>query len=122
MKTVWLIPLALPLMAASPPRQLDLASPPADGGLSLPSTQSPAFTVGRASGKPVYEAAPLPNRDLSAPRATSAPAEPSLAPTLFTQREQYRGDGFSPGSTAQSEQERRLHPGAGFSLHMPLQQ
>ena len=30
------------------------------------------------------------------------------------------GDGFAPNSTAQIEQEKRMKPGAGFSLHMPL--
>jgi hypothetical protein len=119
MKILWLIPLALPLMAASPPRQLSLAVP-SDGGLSSPASP-PSFSVGSPPGKPAYEPAPLPNRDLSAPQQASAPAETHLAPTLFTQREQFRGDGYSPGSTAQSEQEHRLRPGAGISLHMPLE-
>ncbi len=116
MRTLWLLPLALPLMAAAPPRRLSLAVP-ADT-YALP---TPSFSVGSTSRKPSFEPAPLPNRDLSAPRQASAPAETSLAPTLFTQREQFRGDGFSRGSTAQGEQERRLRPGAGFALHMPLQ-
>ncbi len=118
MRTLWLIPLALPLMAASPPRQLSLGVP--SDNFTLPA-QSPSFSLGSASRKARFEPAPLPNRDLSAPRQAIRPAEPSLAPTLFTQSEQFRGDGFSRGSTAQSEQERRLRPGAGFALHMPLQ-
>ena len=111
MKTLWLIPVAFTLMAAAPQRQLSLSVPwQAPAGLG-------AIGLGRG---PVFEPAPLPNRDLNAPATARASNEPSLAPTLFTARTQYRGDGFSPGSTAQSEQERNVKPGAGFSLHMPL--
>lgn len=115
MRPFWLIVVALPLMAASPHRQFTLAVP-AEGTLTLPTGQQ-AFS----SRRPAYEPAPLPNRDLAAPRAPARPAESSLSPTLFTQREQFRGDGFSAGSSPQNEQERRLRPAAGFSLHMPLQ-
>lgn len=116
MKTLWLLPLALPLMAASPPRQLSLGVAP-DNTLSLPNGQ---YSLGAPPGNRTYEPAPLPNRDLNAPGQASASAAPSIGPTLFTQREQYRGDGYSRGSSPQNEQERRVRPGAGFSLHMPL--
>ena len=64
----------------------------------------------------------MPNRDAglpSGPRVRRPDAE--LSPTLLNRSEQYRGDGFSNGSTAQAEQERRIRPGAGFNLKMPLQ-
>jgi hypothetical protein len=113
MKTVWILALGFPLMAAAPlQRPLTLGAPD-DGGFSLSAPAAPA-------GVPPFQPAPLPNRDLSTPQGPRASNEPSLAPTLFTTRTQFRGDGFSPGSTAQSEQEHRLKPGAGFSLHMPL--
>ena len=119
MRPLLLIPLALTLLAAAPaPRQFTLGVP-ADGGSSF-SLGSPGSSLSTPTRGPIYEPAPLPNRDLSAPRAQGASNEPSLAPTLFTNKNQYRGDGFSPNSTAQSEQEKRLKPGAGFSLHMPF--
>lgn len=113
MRTAWIVALALPLMAAAPlQRPLSLAVP-ADGSFSL---DQPA-PRGRA---PSFQPAPLPNREVSTPTGPRSSNEPRLAPTLFTTRTQFRGDGFSPGSTAQSEQERNLRPGAGFSLHMPF--
>lgn len=121
MKTWWLCPIALLLMAAAPPRQFSLAIPSDGGGFSLPTNQPPSFSLGGTPAGRRFEPAPLPNRDLNAPRATRTSNEPSLSPTLFTNHTQYRGDGFSPGSTPQGEQEHRLHPAAGFSLHMPLQ-
>ena len=113
MRIMWLIPLALPLMAASPPRQLSLTVPPA--------APAPSFSLGNAARPPAYAPAPLPNRDLNVPRQLTSPSQTTLSPTLFTQRDRYRGDGFSTGSSPQNEQERRLRPGAGFSLRMPLQ-
>lgn len=119
MRSLLLIPLALPLLAAAPAhRQFSLAVPTDDNPL-LPVGPRASSLGGPARG-PVYEAAPLPNRDMSAPRAARASNAPTLAPTLFTTKNQYRGDGFSPNSTAQIEQEKRFRPGAGFSLHMPL--
>lgn len=113
MKKVWILALSLPIMAAAPLQPPLTLAVPADDGFSLSRPAAPA-------GVPPFQPAPLPNRDLSTPQAPRASNEPSLAPTLFTTRTQFRGDGFSPGSTAQSEQERKLKPGAGFSLHMPL--
>lgn len=116
MNTRWLIVLALPLVAAAPmDRPLTLAVP-ADGGFSL-QAQPDKLAAARP---PPFQPAPLPNRNLNTPAPERATNEPSLAPTLFTTRTQFRGDGFSAGSTAQSEQERKLRPGAGFSLHMPI--
>jgi hypothetical protein len=113
-----LIPLALPLVAAAPqPNKFSLGMP-AVGGPLLP--VGPQASLSTPARGPVYEPAPLPNRDVSAPSAARNSNEPTLAPTLFTTKNQYRGDGFAPNSTAQTEQEKRVKPGAGFSLHMPL--
>jgi len=117
MRTWLLIPLSLALMAASPPRQQLSLAVPNDPSPLIPVSPSP-LSLSPKQG-PAYEAAPLPNRDLSGP-TTRASTEPHWSPSLFTTRNQYRGDGFSPGSTAQSEQEKRMKPGAGFSLHMPF--
>ena len=103
--------LIIPLAAAAPQRGLSLNVPDQNPLLPVPPRPPP---------KPSrFEPAPLPNRDVeqSTPRAT---LDPSLSPTLFNRRDSYRGDGFLPGSTAQSETERRVRPGAGFNLKMPL--
>ncbi len=71
---------------------------------------------------PSYDVAPTPNRDLDAPSGPRASAAPELAPGIFTRGQQYRGEGYSAGSSAQSEQDRRARPGAGFKLRLPLQQ
>lgn len=114
-----LLPLVLvwPLAAAAQPHSLNLqATPHASPLIPLPPTP-PATMPGGSR----YDAAPLPNRDLDAPLGPRTGTAPELAPGLFTRSHQYRGDGFSAGSSAQSEQERRARPGAGFKLRMPLQ-
>ncbi len=103
---------------------------PQHRGLNLQATpqQSPLLPVPPAPPRngppsaPNYDLAPTPNRDLDAPSGPRASSAPELAPGLFTRGQQYRGEGYSAGSSAQSEQERRLRPGAGFKLRMPLQQ
>jgi hypothetical protein len=105
--------LALPLLAVAAERRLDLQVSP--GGSPLPLPPAPPAN-GPAS---TFQPAPLPNRDveLASPRASNAP---SVGPSLFTRPDQYRGDGFAKGSTAQAEQEKRVRPGAGFSLRLPF--
>ena len=113
-RAVGLIAVTPLLMAAVRDRELNLQVP------ANPSDLAPFAAPSTNSGPPVrLQPAPLPNRDveLTPPRSDNSP---SLAPTLFTRPDQYRGDGFSKGSTAQSEQEKRVKPGAGFSLHLPL--
>jgi hypothetical protein len=116
--TRWLLlPLALPLLAASPaPRQHFSLTVPSD-------PLAPLATGPLVSARPAttFQPAPTPNRDAALPTARASD-QPRVTPSLFTTPNQYRGDGFSPGSTAQSEQERHMKPGAGFSLHMPFTQ
>lgn len=109
--------IAGPTAAQQAPRGLSLQATPAPSPL-LPLPATPQAMRPPAGG-PVFEPAPTPDRDtgLAAPRASN---DPSLGPALFTRRNQYRGDGFSPGSTAQEEQERRVRPGVGLNLRMPL--
>ena len=112
--------LALPLLAASPPqRGLSLQALPPSASPLLPLPPTPPTPPARAPARE-FDPAPLPNRDVEplGPRASGAP---SVGPSLFTRSDQYRGEGYSKGSTAQSDQERRLKPGAGFSLRMPFQ-
>ncbi len=101
------------LLAAASPSGYNLQVPAPGSGLPVPPAPP-------AAGPPSkFQPAPTPNRDveLAKPRASN---ETTVAPSLFTRPNEYHGDGFSKGSTVQSEQERRVKPAAGFSLHMPL--
>ena len=106
---------AVLLMAAAPQRGLSLQVPASPGSTlprpPVPPAQPPASA---------YEPAPLPNRDLDFPTAPRATNGTTVAPSLFTRGDQYRGEGFSKGSTAQAAQDRGARPGAGISLKMPL--
>ena len=98
--------------ASTPPNY----TPPAPPPVSSFTTQAPA----RVTAPPGYTTAPTPNDDAAAP-VTRASKDTSLAPGFFSRRDQYRGEGLSPGSSAQIEQDRRAKPGAGINLRMPLQ-
>ena len=113
-----LLPVLLSSVPALPQhRGLNLqATPPSSSLLPLPPTPP-----GVAGAEPNYDLAPTPNRDLDVPAGPHAKAAPELAPGFFSRSEQYRGEGFSSGSSAQAEQERRVRPGAGFKLHLPFQ-
>ncbi len=101
--------------AAFAQRGLNLNTTGQDRMLPLPPAPAP---VTRGPG---FTPAPIPNRDASAPPPPRASNDAQLAPSLFSRRDQYRGEGFSPGSTAQGEQDKRTRPGAGFNLRMPLE-
>lgn len=116
---------ALSVILASGPgyaqqRGLNLQATP-QASVLLPLPPAPP-RIRPPSSAPSYDPAPTPNRDLDAPLGPRASNAPELAPGLFTRGQQFRGDGYSAGSTAQAEQERRARPGAGFKLRMPLQQ
>ena len=111
----FLLPLvALPLLAASPPQRGLVLETPAN---PLTRNQPRAAPPGPPTA---YEPAPLPNRDIDGGTLPRAGTSPSLSPSLFTRSDTYRGEGFSKGSTANSEQDRRVRPGVGFNLKMPL--
>jgi hypothetical protein len=78
----------------------------------------PNGSVAIAPG-PVYEPAPVPDQDLYAPIAPPN-NDPRLAPSLFHTQEQFRGDGYSPGSTSQSYEERNWRPTPGVNFTVPL--
>ena len=101
------------LIAASPQRGFVLEGPPPP---VLP-PQTPSAPSGGVQHR--FEPAPLPNRDLSAPLGPRATNDPQFGPKLFHRGDQYRGEGIDARSSAQSEQERRLLPGAGFNLRIP---
>ncbi len=109
----WRLVVAALVVAAASPSGFSLQVPAP--GSNLPTPPAPPSTVPPERFQP----APTPNRDveLSKPKASTAT---TITPSLFTRPEEYHGDGFSKGSTVQSDQEKRLKPAPGFSLHMPF--
>jgi hypothetical protein len=81
-----------------------------------------ADTLARgAANQPLDEPAPMPDADIFAPVPhVDDPKAAHLTPNLFRPKTQFRGDGYSPGSTAQESQERTLKPAPGISLKVPL--
>lgn len=112
--------LVVPALGWAQQRGLNLQAIPRQSPL-LPVPPTPPRR-GPAQPGPNYDPAPTPNREIDAPQGPRASNAPDLAPSLFTRGQQYRGEGFSAGSSPQAEQERRARPGAGFKLRLPLQQ
>lgn len=106
------------VIGAAGPRSLTLrVSPPDPLAIPAPPRSRP---VVRPPG-PVFEPAPLPNPDIAAPERSSDSSGTRLSPMLFHRRDAFRGDGFAPGSSVESSENRNVQPSAGFRLSMPLQ-
>lgn len=114
MRAVLLLAGAVLLCAASPPRR--------GISLQLQSVQGlPQPAPGRLLAPPsAFEPAPLPNRDVDAPAGPRASYDPEFSPELFSRHGTYRGEGFSPGSSADGPQEKDSRPAAGFNITMPF--
>ena len=114
MRRLVVLPLAgLLAMGAAPRGSFVTATPMPDFGV-------PPRRPAPATAPPGYITAPTPDQDAFGPRARAS-GDTSVAPGLFTRRDQYRGEGLSPSSSAQVEQDRRAKPGAGIKLSVPLQ-
>ena len=108
-----LLPLiALLTVAAAPYSSFTTLAP-------LPPFRQPPPPPPPVVTPPGFTAAPTPG-DINAP-VTPQSKDASVSPGFFTRRDQYRGEGISPDSSAQIEQDRRAKPGAGISLTMPIQ-
>jgi len=106
------------LMAAAP---VDTSLPDSDPTALGHLAQTDQTTTRTAPvGTSRFEPAPMPDRDMAAPSATRS-AEAGLQPTLFSKKQEFRGDGFSPDAPAQSAEERNRKPGLGFNFSMPVQ-
>jgi len=81
-----------------------------------------AETIGRGRiNESLDEPAPMPDADIFAPiPRVDDPKAAHVTPNLFRPKTQFRGDGYSPGSTVQESQERTLKPAPGISLKVPL--
>lgn len=109
-----LLLVAAPLAMGAGPRSSFVTATP------MPDFTPPPRRAEPPSAPPGYSAAPTPDQDAFGPRARAS-NQTSVGPGLFTRRDQYRGEGLSPSSSAQVEQERRVKPGAGIKLSVPLQ-
>ncbi len=69
----------------------------------------------------LYQAAPVPNPDVSAPPDLSIP-EPQLGPTFISSRSLFKGDGdgFSYASSEEASLDGRRRAAAGVGLSVPL--
>ncbi len=105
--------LALFAMGAAPRSSFVTATPMPD--FSPPPKAPPPATV-----PPGFVTAPTPDQDAFSP-TSRASHDASLAPGVFTRRDQYRGEGLSGASSSQVQQDRKALPGAGIKLSMPLQ-
>jgi hypothetical protein len=91
----------------------------ASQGAEIPSQFSaPVVSEPKTAGNG-YQNAPMPDADVNAPLPPT-PKTAQVSPSLFQPRKQFRGDGYSYGSTAQSWQEQRLKPAPGVTLKVPL--
>jgi hypothetical protein len=69
-----------------------------------------------------FTAAPVPDIDLEPGKQSSEPARVELLPNLFRERQTAGwGDGYTPNSTVEGEQNKRIRPTPGLNLSVPLQ-
>jgi hypothetical protein len=112
-------PLLLLLGAAGPQYQGSSQGPIMMPAMSMQSIlQRPAAPP--AAPAPVFQPAPMPDQDAAAP-VTISKAQAELSPKMFSNKTQFRGDGFTSNSTSQVSEERKMKPAGGFALTMPLQ-
>jgi hypothetical protein len=101
----------LAAMGASPRRSAPILSP--DENFPLPPVPP--------AKPPAFQAAPVPDLDLSAPAQAERNSGPEFSPNLFNQRAYNGGQGYTPGSSIERQQQQRQLPVPGFNLKMPLQ-
>jgi hypothetical protein len=119
------IALAGPLLAAilttgasPPPPKVALAV--ADPAPTL-SVLAPSKSAGAGNGA-VFTPAPVPDLDLDGGFSTKpAPARVELSTRFYHERQSTVGDGYTPNSTVDTEQTKRMRPTPTFNLSVPLQ-
>ena len=108
-----LLPVVALMLIAAAPKQAFVTNTPMPDFPPAVSAPAPALAP------QAYVTAPTPNQDAFGP-TTRASNAASVGPGLFTRRDQYRGEGLSASSSAQAEQDRRVKPGAGIKLSVPI--
>jgi hypothetical protein len=77
---------------------------------------------GEAEAKDGFAPAPVPDPDVRWPRADTEQPHTQVTPSLFdSPKDRAAGSGFLPGSAAQYDPDRRLHPSPGITVKVPLQ-
>jgi hypothetical protein len=70
---------------------------------------------------PGFAPAPVPDLDQDGGGLhRDGPAKVELTPNLFHQSQSYLGDGYTPNSTVQGEQTKKIRPTPGLNLSVPL--
>jgi hypothetical protein len=112
--------LATVLMAAGPNKTLTI-SPGAAALFTDPAGAGRVHDVTATVGSG-FTKAPVPNSEAGIPFVKNPNAKQAqLAPNLFSPPGTgYRGEGYIPSSSADAEQQRKVKPGAGVSLKVPL--
>ena len=111
---------ALVVIAAGPPPSLSV---PLLGNVVLGGSEAqrglPQLT---ASVSPPFTSAPVPNTEAGIPFVRDPrDKQPRIAPSVFSSAPTaYHGDGYVPGSSVDTEQQRRTKPATGINLKVPL--
>jgi hypothetical protein len=112
--------MAATIMAASPPP----AMPVSPVATALVGSTEPAKSAGAvvATIDAGYTNAPVPNTDATIPFVKDPSKDQAqLGPGVFAPPATgYRGEGYTPGSSVDGEQQRKVKPGGGISLKVPL--
>jgi len=112
-RRAWLaLALGIATIAAAPRRSAPLVLSP-DENYPIPPVPP--------ASPPAFQAAPVPDLDLSAPAQAQRNSGPQLSPDLFNGPVYNGGQGYTPGSTIERQQQQRQLPVPGFNLKMPLQ-
>jgi len=112
--------LLLTAGASQPPgTPVALADP--IGGTALAAPQLVPARPAPGAALPTFAPAPVPDLDLDdGAFHRDGPAKVELTPNLFHQHQSFLGDGYTPNSTIQGEQTKRLRPTPGLNLSVPL--
>jgi hypothetical protein len=86
-----------------------------------PLTRPPAPISPQAGS--AFAPAPVPDSNLDGPpQSAPGPAHAELSPGIYMPHAtKFQGDGFTPNSTVQGEQQRHYHPAPALNLSVPLQ-
>ena len=82
---------------------------------------SPGFTTQSPAPGPIFNPAPMPNRDVAAPVPKGDKATAELSPALISPPLQQSGVAYPPKSTYGEELDQRTKPTPGVNLKVPLQ-
>jgi hypothetical protein len=89
------------------------------GPLSRAEAPAPAPAKTLSFQNTMYQAAPVPDEDVSPPPG-AVQTEAQLSPKLLSPRTLFQGDGFSNGSSQEAALDRRKTGAAGLGLSVPV--